>query len=213
MLPVRLVHILGIHCGARGAAQNLHALRLVAACLTDAVLLHEVNCGEAAVVEERESAGAATAGPHTLCAEFSRADGFVIAASEWNFTAPPELQNLLNSAHRDASAFAGKPIAIISTSTGMLGGARMQHDLRAMLLGAGATVQPQFQVCIPAAHTKFSKNGLCNDSATRAAVAAQMADLCAWLDRREPYSGEAQKNGGPGNRRSLGLARETAHFF
>jgi len=213
MLRVRLVHILGIHCGARGAAQNLHALRLVAACLTNGAILHEVNCGEAAGVEERTSGGAASAWPHTLCAEVSRADAVVIAASEWNFTAPPELRNLLDSVFRDSSAFAGKPIAVISTSTGMLGGARMQHDLRALLLGAGATVQPQFQVCIPAVHTKFSKDGLCSDAATRAAVAAQMADLCAWLDRREPCTGEGQKKSGPADRRSLGLARDTAHSF
>ena len=119
-----------------------------------------------------------------LDTEIRRADAVVIAASESNFAIPEGIAHVLE---RDLGGghrfFEGKPVAVISTSRGMLGGVRMQQALKEMLGQAGARVLPGPHVCIAAVHRKFSADGACVDAATRSELTDQMAAFLSWIQK------------------------------
>jgi chromate reductase len=60
------------------------------------------------------------------------ADAILFVTPEYNYSIPGILKNAIDWASRPSSdnAWAGKPAAIMSASTGMLGGARAQYHLR-----------------------------------------------------------------------------------
>ena len=61
-----------------------------------------------------------------------QADAILIATPEYNYSVPGVLKNAIDSASRPYgdNPFNEKPVAIISASIGMLGGARAQYHLR-----------------------------------------------------------------------------------
>jgi len=65
-------------------------------------------------------------------AEIRKADALLIATPEYNYSVPGVLKNVVDWASRPSgdNAFEGKPVAVMSASTGRLGGARMQYHLR-----------------------------------------------------------------------------------
>ena len=60
------------------------------------------------------------------------ADAILIATPEYNYSIPGVLKNAMDWASRPYgdNAFKGKPVGIMSASTGMMGGARAQYHLR-----------------------------------------------------------------------------------
>jgi chromate reductase len=123
-----------------------------------------------------------------------QADGILIATPEYNFSIPGMLKNLLDWVSRgEDQPLAGKPVAIISAATGPLGGARVQYDLRRVLLFVDAMVMSKPEVFIGQAQTKFAADGTCADETTARFVQLQMLAFSGWIDavnrmRRQPQS-------------------------
>ena len=65
-------------------------------------------------------------------AKIRSADAILIATPEHNYSIPGVLKNAIDWASRPYgdNSFDGKPVAVMSASTGMLGGARAQYQLR-----------------------------------------------------------------------------------
>ncbi len=65
-------------------------------------------------------------------AKIRAADAVLIATPEYNYSVPGVLKNAIDWASRPSgdSAWPGKPLAVMSASTGMLGGSRAQYHLR-----------------------------------------------------------------------------------
>lgn len=65
-------------------------------------------------------------------AKIRAADAILIASPEYNYSIPGVLKNAIDAASRPYgdNAFDGKPVAVMSASIGMLGGARAQYHLR-----------------------------------------------------------------------------------
>ena len=63
-------------------------------------------------------------------------DAILIATPEYNYSVPGVLKNAIDWASRPYgdNSFDGKPVAIMSASIGMLGGARAQYHLRQMFV-------------------------------------------------------------------------------
>ena len=63
-------------------------------------------------------------------------DAILIATPEYNYSVPGVLKNAIDWASRPYgdNSFDGKPVAIMSTSIAMLGGARAQYHLRQMFV-------------------------------------------------------------------------------
>jgi chromate reductase, NAD(P)H dehydrogenase (quinone) len=113
-----------------------------------------------------------------------RADGLVIATPEYNFSIPGGLKNVLDWVSRgDDQPFAGKPVAILTASPGPLGGARVQYDLRKVMLFLNAMPLVKPEVFIGGAMAKFdAASGRCTDEVTRKFVGDQMLAFARWIE-------------------------------
>ena len=89
-----------------------------------------------------------------------RADGFIIATPEYNYSIPGFLKNAIDSVSKpaDKNPFAGKPGVIMSASMGMLGGSRAQYHLRQVLTCLDARLINRPEVFINFAPKKFDEN-------------------------------------------------------
>jgi chromate reductase len=111
-----------------------------------------------------------------------RADGVLIATPEYNFSIPGVLKNALDWVSRgNDQPFAMKPVAIMSASPGPLGGARVQYDLRRVLLFMNAMVLAKPEVFIGMVNTKFDANRQCIDDSTRKFVSDQLRSFERWI--------------------------------
>jgi chromate reductase len=111
-----------------------------------------------------------------------RADGLLIVTPEYNFSIPGGLKNLIDWLSRgEDQPFAGKPVAIMSASGGPVGGARVQYDLRKVLLFVNAMTLVKPEVFVGNVATKFNAEGQCTDETTRKFVGAQMTAFEAWI--------------------------------
>jgi len=65
-------------------------------------------------------------------AKIKAADAILIVTPEYNYSVPGVLKNAIDWCSRPVgdNSWEGKPVAIMSASTGMLGGARAQYHLR-----------------------------------------------------------------------------------
>lgn len=89
------------------------------------------------------------------------ADGVLIVAPEYNYGIPGPLKNALDWASRPAyqSVFRDKKVSMASASPGHSGGARMQGQLKGVLLGMAAHVFPWPEVAVPHIHASMDADG------------------------------------------------------
>jgi chromate reductase len=114
--------------------------------------------------------------------QLRKADGLLIVTPEYNFSVPGGLKNVIDWLSRgEDQPFAGKPVAMLSASAGPLGGARVQYDLRKVMLFVNAMTLVKPEVFVGNAASKFNAEGQCTDETTRKFVGAQMAAFEAWI--------------------------------
>ena len=118
-----------------------------------------------------------------LAERIAAADGIVIATPEYNFSIPGMFKNAIDWLSRcERQPFNRKPVAILSASPGPLGGARVQYDLRKVLLYLDADTLAKPEVFIGSANTKFDEEGRCSDELTQKYVRSQMQTLVDRID-------------------------------
>jgi chromate reductase, NAD(P)H dehydrogenase (quinone) len=116
--------------------------------------------------------------------EIAKADGVLIGTPEYNFSLPPLLKNAIDWVSKMPSQpFNNKPIAVFSASQGPLGGARVQYDVRRILVQLWGLVLPRPEVFVGAAQTKFDAQGKLTDEATRKFLGELVAGLKTWTER------------------------------
>ena len=113
------------------------------------------------------------------------ADGVIFCTPEYNFSLPGGLKNALDWVSRlPNQPFAGKPVAIQSVSPGPLGGARVQYDLRRMLLFLDAATLVKPEVFVGGCASRFDETtGALTDEATRGFVEQQLAAFASFIER------------------------------
>ena len=80
--------------------------------------------------------------------------------------------------------FPGKPIAIQSASPGPLGGARVQYDLRRMMMFLDALTLNKPEIFVGNCASRFDeKTGALTDATTRDFVKQQLAAFAAFIAR------------------------------
>jgi chromate reductase len=113
------------------------------------------------------------------------ADGLLITTPEYNWTMRASLKSAIDWVSRfktPNSPFHQKPCAIITATTGPLGGARVQYDVRRSLSSVGALFLGRPDVFIGMAGQKFDAQGTLTDTTTRDFIAAQMSASKAWIE-------------------------------
>src|ERR1700722_4942533 len=89
------------------------------------------------------------------------ADAVIIVSPEYNWSIPGGLKNAIDWASRfKEQPFAGKPVALQSAATGLLGGSRIQYHLRQSLTSIDALLFPKPEVIVTFAAKKFDEKTL-----------------------------------------------------
>jgi chromate reductase len=116
------------------------------------------------------------------------ADAVVIVSPEYNWSIPGGLKNAIDWASRlKDQPFAGKPVALQSAATGLLGGSRMQYHLRQSLTSIDALLFPKPEVIVTLAAKKFDAATLeLSDQPTRDMIKLQLEGFEKFVRRVSP---------------------------
>src|SRR5580692_6663949 len=120
-----------------------------------------------------------------MLAEIEAADGLVFCAPEFNHSIPGVLKNAIDWASRPAfqSVLAYKPVAIMATSRGPLGGARCLEHMRVALDSCLCRVALAREVTITACANKVRDGRLVDETSLGfacAAVEALLREIRLW---------------------------------
>lgn len=118
-------------------------------------------------------------------AKIRDADAILIATPEYNFSIPGVLKNAIDWASRPYgdNSFEGKPVAIMSASIGMLGGARAQYHLRQVLVYLNMHPINRPEVIVTFANEKIDEDGRLRDEKTREIIMELLNSLVEWTKR------------------------------
>ncbi len=176
------LNILGLCGSLRKASINHAALRLAGERMPAGMTLDIADWRDVPVFDGDVLAQGLPPSVAALRERVRQADGVLIATPEYNFSVPGGLKNVLDWLSRgDDQPFALKPVAMLSASPGPLGGARVQYDLRKVMLFLNAAVLVKPEVFIGSAGAKFDAQGQCTDDTTRKFVGDQMLAFQRWI--------------------------------
>lgn len=174
--------IVGLCGSLRTGSVNRAALNLAASLMPQSMRMDVVEWREIPPFDGDVFAKGFPPAVQTLRERIRRADGLVIATPEYNFSLPGVFKNVIDWLSRgDDQPFAHKPVAILSASPGPLGGARVQYDLRRVMLFVNAMVLAKPEVFIGGSSAKFDVEGQCTDETTRKFVGDQMRAFEKWI--------------------------------
>ena len=113
------------------------------------------------------------------------ADALLFVSPEYNYSMPGVLKNAIDWVSRPPkeNPFNAKPCAIMSASTGMLGGARAQYHFRQTAVFVNLLVMNKPEIVIAKAADKFDASGKLTDETTRKMLTTFMKSLTEWTER------------------------------
>ena len=113
------------------------------------------------------------------------ADAILVATPEYNYSVPGVLKNAIDWASRPYgdNPFDEKPVAIMSASVGMLGGARAQYHLRQIFVFLNMHPVNRPEVLVTFAQDKFDANGRLVDENTQKFLRQLLENLVNWTRR------------------------------
>jgi chromate reductase len=113
-----------------------------------------------------------------LKAQLRAADAVLLVTPEYNFSIPGVLKNTLDWMSRPPEPpFDGKVVAIMGASPGPVGTARMQYDLRKVLVFMNSFTVNKPEVFISFAQNKFNAQGELTDEPTAKFVGDLLVSL------------------------------------
>ena len=117
--------------------------------------------------------------------QIRRHDGVLFVTPEYNRSVPGGLKNAIDVGSRPygKSVWSGKPAAVISASTGELGGFGANHHLRQSLVFLDMPCLQQPEIYVSAADKLFDASESLNDEDTRALLVKFASAFAAWIDR------------------------------
>lgn len=181
---MKLKKIVGLCGSVRSTSVNRAALVLAGASMPASMALEIVEWRDVPLFDADELQAGMPDAVLRLRQALVHADGVLISTPEYNFSVPGGLKNALDWVSRGADQpLNGKPVAIMSAAPGPVGGARMQYDLRKILLFMNAMVLAKPEVFINHSGAKFDAQGRCTDEATRKFLVDQMLAFDAWMDQ------------------------------
>lgn len=119
--------------------------------------------------------------------EIRASDAILFSTPEYNYSIPGVLKNAIDWASRPygQSAWEGKPVAIMSASGGMLGGARAQYQLRQVFVFLNMFPLNKPEVIIPNVDKKLSERGELTDAHTMEKISELLQALVDWTIQLE----------------------------
>ena len=119
----------------------------------------------------------------TMAEAIRAADGVIFVSPEYNYGIPGGLKNAIDWVSRlPNQPFAGKPIAMISASAGILGGGRMQYDLRRCMIFLDAVTMNKPEIFIGNVSQRIDeKTGQIKDEQTVGFIKQQLAAFAKFI--------------------------------
>ena len=121
----------------------------------------------------------------TLADAIRAADGVIFVSPEYNYSIPGGLKNAIDWVSRlPNQPFANKPVMMISAAAGILGGGRMQYDLRRCMIFLDALTMNKPEVFIGGAMQKFDeKSGHLKDEQAVGFIKQQLAAFAKFIEQ------------------------------
>lgn len=115
-------------------------------------------------------------------------DAILFVTPEYNRSIPGALKNAIDVGSRPwgASAWAGKPAAVISISPGAFGGMAANHHLRQSLYAVDVATMAHPEAYLPLAATLFDAEGRLVSAEARKLAEAFLGSFERWIDRIAP---------------------------
>jgi len=115
--------------------------------------------------------------------KIKEADAILISTPEYNYSVPGVLKNAIDTASRPYgdNPFDGKPVAIMSASIGILGGARAQYHLRQIFVFLNMYPINRPEVMVNFAADKFDSNGNLLDETSKKMIGELIQNLVDWV--------------------------------
>ena len=172
--------VIGISGSLRAGSYNTLALRAAQALAPAGMEIELAAIDDIPMFNDDLRAGGEPAAVAALKARIRAADAVLLATPEYNFSIPGVLKNMLDWMSRPPEPpFDGKPVAILGASPGPLGTARVQYDLRKVLVYMNTFTVNKPEVFIGQCASKFDAEGRLIDEASRKFVADLLVALRA----------------------------------
>lgn len=176
--------ILGICGSLREKSCNMAALRTAGELMPAGMSLQVARIGDVPLYNQDIQDKGWPEPVQRLNREILESDGILIASPEYNYSVSGILKNTVDWLSRQQpNPFTHKPVAILSATSGPLGGARNQYELRKMLGGFNALTLNRPEIFIGMAQTKFDADLKLVDEPTRKIMTDQMVAFHDWITR------------------------------
>lgn len=159
--------VLGISGSLRKGSYNSMALRAAQKLAPQGMQVEIADIRPIPLYDDDVRVAGEPAAVSELKAKVRAADAVLIVTPEYNFSIPGVLKNTLDWLSRPPEPpFAGKPVAIMGASPGPVGTARVQYDLRKVMVFLDAFTVNKPEVFISFAQNKFDAQGELTDEPT-----------------------------------------------
>jgi len=177
-----MLNIVGLCGSLRAASYNRMLMRLAESLLPASMKMQALEWRDVPVFDADVLAKGMPPVVAGLREQVRKADGLLFVTPEYNFSIPGGMKNVIDWLSRgEDQPLAHKPVAILSASAGPVGGARVQYDLRKVMLFVNAMTLIKPEVFVGNVASKFNADGQCTDETTRKFVGAQMAAFETWI--------------------------------
>ena len=159
--------VLGISGSLRKGSYNAMALRAAQKLAPQGITVEIADISTIPMYNDDVRVAGEPAEVAALKAKIRAADAVLLVTPEYNFSIPGVLKNTLDWMSRPPEPpFDGKTVAIMGASPGPVGTARVQYDLRKVLVFMNAFTVNKPEVFISSCASKFNAQGELTDEAT-----------------------------------------------
>ena len=158
--------ILGLSGSLRAGSYNTMALKAAQKLAPAGITVETASIAAIPMYDDDVRAQGEPASVASLKRQLREADAVLIATPEFNFSIPGVLKNTLDWMSRPPEPpFAGKVVGIMGASPGPVGTARVQYDLRKVMVFMDAFTVNKPEVFINHCAAKFDAQGQLTDEA------------------------------------------------
>ena len=161
------MNVLGICGSLRKGSYNAMALRAAQKLAPQGITVEIADISTIPMYNDDVRVAGEPAEVAALKAKIRAADAVLLVTPEYNFSIPGVLKNTLDWMSRPPEPpFDGKVVGIMGASPGPVGTARVQYDLRKVLVFMNAFTVNKPEVFISSCASKFDAQGNLTDEAT-----------------------------------------------
>lgn len=175
------IKVLGFAGSLRKASTNRGLLRAAETVLPAGVSLEIFDLAPIPLYNGDVEAAGMPEPVHAFREAIRAADALLIACPEYNYSVSGVLKNAIDWASRGADQpLAGKPVAIMGASAGMMGTARAQYHLRQICVVVNLLPLNRPELFVPSAGSKFAADGTLTDESLLPRIGGLLEGLAAW---------------------------------